>query len=75
MTTKRRNELLLPILVSVGELLVACLYGGGLCYLPFLRDNIETVAFGGYICTIFGWSLGGGLQVAYKGNYLVYRTI
>jgi hypothetical protein len=32
----RRNELLLPILVSVGELLVACSYGGGLCYLPFL---------------------------------------
>jgi hypothetical protein len=37
--------------------------------------NIKTVTLGGYICTIFGWSLGGVFTVAYKGNYRVYRTI
>ena len=31
--SRGRNELLLPVLASAGELLVACSYGGGLCYL------------------------------------------
>ena len=32
--------------------------------------NIRTVAFGGYISTIFGWSLAWGPKVAYNGNTL-----
>ena len=30
--------------------------------------NIKTVALGGYISTIFGWSLWPPPQVAYNGN-------